>query len=186
MVVAEKRLSLEEFLRLPEEEPALEYEDGRIVQKVSPQGRHSALQGGLVQLFNRHLPRRKLVRAFPELRTTYAGTSTVPDVAVYRWDRIPTDERGQVADTVTDPPDIAIEIASPGQSTNALVRRCLWYVANGVPVSLLVDPDDRSIAVFRHGRAPEVRRGSEKIDLDDVVPDLNLTPRQVFAALRAR
>jgi len=28
-------MTLEEFLRLPEEEPALEYEEGRVTQKVA-------------------------------------------------------------------------------------------------------------------------------------------------------
>lgn len=45
-------------------------------------------------------------------------------------------------------PDLIVEIASPGQSISALVRRCLWYVQEGVAVALLVDPDDRSVLVL--------------------------------------
>jgi hypothetical protein len=33
MAIAQRRLTLEQFLRLPEEEPALEYEYGRVIQK---------------------------------------------------------------------------------------------------------------------------------------------------------
>jgi Uma2 family endonuclease len=33
-------LSLEEFLKLPETEPASKYVDGRIYQKPMPQGKH--------------------------------------------------------------------------------------------------------------------------------------------------
>ncbi len=45
MVVARRRMiTLEEFLALPEEEPALEYADGEVTQKRSPSYRHGRLQ----------------------------------------------------------------------------------------------------------------------------------------------
>ena len=83
MAIAEQHFSLEEFLNLPEQEPALEFEDGVVSQKVSPKGQHSGLQGDFVELVNRYTRTRKLARAFPELRATFAGRSYVPDVAVY-------------------------------------------------------------------------------------------------------
>ena len=39
-----KTLTLEEFLQLPETEPASEYIDGRIIQKLMPQGEDSVVQ----------------------------------------------------------------------------------------------------------------------------------------------
>ena len=42
-----------------------------------------------------------------------AGASRVPDVAVYRWARIPRDDGGEIKDDFLEPPDIAIEIMSP-------------------------------------------------------------------------
>lgn len=44
MAVLNKRMTLDEFLALPEEEPALEYGEGVVTQKVSPKpiGRYSA------------------------------------------------------------------------------------------------------------------------------------------------
>jgi Uma2 family endonuclease len=35
------------------------------------------------------------------------------DFAVYRWRRIPVDADGRIVDDFLEPPDIAIEIASP-------------------------------------------------------------------------
>ena len=92
MAIADKPMTLEEFLELPEEEPALEFEDGKVTQKVSPKGRHSVLQLAVAEAFNRFAKPRKLAYAFPELRSTYGTVSLVPDVAIYRWDRIPRDE----------------------------------------------------------------------------------------------
>ena len=179
-----KTMTLEEFLEMPEEEPALEYEFGRVVQKVLPQGKHSVLQAELTMLIDRWARPRKLARAFPELRTTYPGRSYVPDVAVYRWDRIPRDPDGRVADDFFDPPDLAIEIVSPRQSVTALVRKCLWYVENGVLVALLVDPADESVLLFRLGQATRSLRESDQVELDDALPGFALTVADIFESLR--
>jgi len=183
MATAPTQTTLEEFLKLPEEKPALELVDGVISQKVSPRGRHAVLQGALTERLNRTGLASRSARAFPELRVTFAGASYVPDVAVYRWQRIPVDARGRVADNFVEPPDIAIEIVSPEQSVNALVRRCLWYVANGVQIALLVDPGDESVLAFQPGNRASAWRGSERIDLHEVLLDFDLTVEQLFASL---
>lgn len=183
MVLVQRRLTLEEFLELPEEEPALEFVEGEVTQKVSPQGEHSTLQYAVAEIFNRFERPRKLVRAFTELRARFSGAAPVPDVSVYRWDRIPRTPSGRVANVFTEPPDIAIEIVSPSQRVNALVRRCLWYVRHGVRIALLIDPDDESIILFRPDTLPRALRGADPIDLNEVVPGLELTVADIFATL---
>jgi Uma2 family endonuclease len=125
MVVNTRRMTLDEFLALPEERPALEFVDGEVQQKVSPSTPHSAITLDFAMAVNLFARRRKLARAFPELRSTYGGMSTVPDVAVYTWDRIPRDGRGQLATQVFTPPDIAVEIRSPDQTFESNLIRCL-------------------------------------------------------------
>lgn len=184
MAIAERRMTLEEFLELPEEEPALEYMDGMVSQKVSPQGQHSLLQYVLIELINRFTRPIKLALAFPELRTTFPGFSLVPDVAVYRWERIPRTPDGKVANRFTESPDIAIEIVSPDQSVTALVRKCLRFVEEGVRIALLVDPDDESVIRFGAKATTRALRGSDHIDLSEVLPGFELTVQQLFDPLR--
>lgn len=52
MAVIQSRLTLGVFLCLPEEKPALEFEDGEVAQKVSPKLPHSALQGAIYDAVN--------------------------------------------------------------------------------------------------------------------------------------
>lgn len=186
MAITQQRLTLEQFLELPEEEPALEFAEGEVIQKASPKGKHSGLQGELVELINHFARPRKVARAFPELRASFGGRSYVPDVAVYRWDRIPVDEAGRVADEFREPPDIAVEIVSSGQSVNAIVRRCVWYVEHGVRLAVSVDPADDSVLLFRAGRPPQALRGADRIDVDDVLPGFELTVQELFAGLSFR
>lgn len=110
MAVIQQNLTLEEFLKLPEEKPALEFVEGMVRQKVSPKGKHSKLQAQFIQRINGFGPPRQLAEAFPELRATFFGASPVPNVSVYRWDRIPLDDKGQIANDFLEPPDITIEI----------------------------------------------------------------------------
>lgn len=183
MAVSAARMTVEEFLTLPEDEPALEFEDGMVSQKVSPKTKHSRIQSA----FDRHVYRmaetRKLAMSFPELRTSFGGRSYVPDVAVFRWDRLPVNADGSFVNDVREPPDVAVEIVSPEQSVTALVRKCVWYTDNGVKIAVLVDPDDESVVIFRPGQAPEVLGGDDKVALDDVLPDFELTVRELFDSL---
>jgi Uma2 family endonuclease len=185
MAITQQMLTLEEFLAQPETKPAREYADGVATRKMSPKGRHSTLQTELVERVNRLARPRRAARAWPELRTTFGGKSYVPDVVVFRAERIPRTPEGQIADDVFEPPDITIEIISPRQSVTPLVRRCLWYVANGVAAALLVDPRDLSIIAFRPGGRTAALRGAEVVDLTDIVPGLSFSVDAVFASLRA-
>jgi Uma2 family endonuclease len=102
-------------------------------------------------------------------------------VSVYLWERIPVDAAGKVADEFRAPPDIAVEIVSPGQSVNALVRRCLWFVENGVRAAVLLDPSDESALLTRPGGTVTGLHGADRIDLQDILPGIELT---VSGALR--
>ena len=187
MSVLKKRLTLEEFLALPEEKPALELEpDGTVTQKASPQGQHSTLQVAAVEVFNRFARPRKLAMAFTELRVTFGGASYVPDVSVFRWDRIPVMPDGKVANDFFDPPDIAVEIASPGQRMAALIQRCTWYVENGVRVALLVQPADSSVRLVRPGAEVRTLRGTDPVDESDVLPGFQLAVDELFESLSVR
>ncbi len=183
MATLPQHMSLEAFLELPEKKPALEYDDGMVTKKVTPKGQHAALQIGIGEIINRIARPQQLARAFTELRATYANLSRVPDVAVYRWERIPRDVNGKIADDFWEPPDIAIEIISPGQRVNAMVRRCLTYLGNGVTIVLLVDPSDESVLVFRRDQIPLTCHGSDKIDLGDVIPGFQISAQEIFAEL---
>jgi Uma2 family endonuclease len=183
MAIAQERMTLEEFLELPEEKPALEFEDGVVTQKVAPQGQHSLLEPGFAGAINQFAMPKKLAAAFTELRTTFAGASLVPDIAVYRWERIPRDPDGRVANKFLDQPDIAIEIVSPSQSVTSLIRRCPRYLERGVPISLILDPDDESVILLKGGLA-RVLHGDDRIDLSELLPEFELTVRQVFSILR--
>lgn len=183
MLTAKSGLTLEEFLELPERKPPLEFEDGEITQKVSPKAKHSRIELGLIMALG-VLAETAGVVLFPELRVTFGGQSVVPDLSVIRRDRVPLDESGEVVNDVTIPPDVVFEVLSPRQLVTRLVRRCVWYVANGVPAAVLIDDKDRTIFLFRPGAEPRTIRGDDVLDLGPLVPGFAISANELFAALR--
>jgi Uma2 family endonuclease len=181
--VVGQRMTLDEFLALPETWPALEYAEGVVTQKVAPQGQHGILQGEFVERVNGFARPIELARAIPELRVTYDGLSRVPDVAIYRWARLPRLPNGRVANRFTEPPDIAIEIVSPEQGLADLFDKCIWYVSHGVKIALLVDPDRDIVFRFRPDTLPDSLKNEDRIDLDEILPGFELTVSPLFSSL---
>jgi Uma2 family endonuclease len=188
MAIARQRLSLETFLQLPEQKPALEYLDGVVTQKMSPEGPHGRLHVIFCVRFETYNRSHPGAWVFTELRTTYSGAnaSFVPDVAVYLKDRIPTKPSGEVADDFFDPPDTAIEIGSPGQTISQLLRRARWYVDHGARISLVADPHRRAIYTIRAGLESGPLRGADVVDLGDVLPGFSFVVGELFGEIDVR
>ncbi len=182
-VKSSSQLSLEEFLRLPETKPASEYINGKIYQKPMPQGKHSTIQVCLSAEINRVGRSNRLAGAFTELRFTFAERSLVPDIAVFEWSRIPRDDDGSIANRFEIAPDWTIEIVSPEQSSNLLIEKITFCLDNGSQLGWLVDPRDESIVTFQPNQQPEVRYNSEPLPVLNILPDLQLSAKEIFSWL---
>ena len=179
-----KTLTLAEFLHLPETTPASEYIDGQIIQKPMPQGKHSVIQGELVTAIHGVVKPKQIARAFPELRCTFGGRSTVPDIAVFLWNRIPRDENGEVANTFPTAPDWTIEILSPDQSQTKVTKNILHCLQHGTEVGWLIDPGEQTVFVYRPKQAPEVFDEPDGIiPVTSFASELQLTVKALFAWL---
>ena len=181
--VLPKTLTLQEFLQQPETKPANEYINGEIIQKPMPKGRHSRLQGKLCATINQVCEDAKIAYAFPELRCSFGTRSIVPDVSVFRWDRIPFTSEGNVPNNFNLPPDWTIEILSPEQRPNQVLDNILYCLENGSRLGWFIDPDDLSILVLMPQQQPELYRGDRAIPiLGDL--ELTLTAARVFGWLK--
>ena len=144
-VTAIRPVTIEEFLQLPETEPASEFINGQIIQKPMPQGEHSQLQIDLCETINQIAKPQKIAKAFPELRCVFGGLAIVPDIAVFRWERIPRLSSGRIANRFEIYPDWAIEILSPDQKYKQVLAKLLHCAEYGTELGWLLDPEDESI-----------------------------------------
>lgn len=177
-------LTLEAFLGLPETKPASEYVDGHILLKPIPQGKHSALQGELIILLQQTLKPSQVARVFPGLRCTFGGRSTVPDIAIFTWDRIPRDNKGQVANVFAQAPDWTIEILSPEQGQLRVVKNILHALDHGCQMGWLIAPDEQTILTYQPQQQPQVfDQLDQRIPVPPFAQSLHLTLGSLFALL---
>jgi Uma2 family endonuclease len=176
-----QRMTFEEFLALPEEKPSLEYIDGVVRQKVATKRVHGTLQAYLATVLNPIVWARGLGMAYTETRFLTDRRALVPDVSFYRTERIEgPDADGHVPEDFTLPPDIAVEIKSPGQTVTAQLEKCARYQALGVPITLFIHPEERAVFELRPGKPLRVLRGDDRISFHDILPGLELALIEMF------
>jgi Uma2 family endonuclease len=178
-----KLLTLEEFLKLPETKPASEYIDGLILQKPMPQGEHSVLQTDLPPAIN--LVLKPYARAFTELRCTFGGRSTIPDIAVFVSERIPRKGNGDIDNVFSIAPDWTIEILLPEQRQTKVIKNILHCLKYGTQMGWLIDPDERSVLVYQPDR-PTMLYDEPNLSLPmpAFAADFNLTVEGLFDYLK--
>jgi Uma2 family endonuclease len=175
-------LTLEEFLQLPETEPASDFINGEIIQKPMPQGEHSVLQGDLISAVNDIGKPSKTFYALPELRCTFGGATVVPDVSVFRWQRIPLQPSGRIMNHFKIHPDWAIEILSPDQSQTKVLNKLLHCSQHGTELGWLLFPEDEGILVVLPESRVKLYQGTEVLPVLEGL-DLVLTPERIFGWL---
>ncbi|MBD2149630.1 Uma2 family endonuclease [Pseudanabaena sp. FACHB-1277] len=177
-----KPITIDAFLQLPETKPASEFIHGQIIQKAMPQGEHSELQIDLCEAINQVTKPQKIAKAFPELRCVFGGLAIVPDISVFRWERIPRLPSGRIANRFEIHPDWAIEILSPDQRYKQVLGKLLHCVEYGTELGWLLDAEDESILVVDGDRRVKEFTHSDRLPVLTGI-DLDLTVEQIFSWL---
>ena len=177
------KLTLAKFLQLAPTQPEKEYLRGEITQKPMPQGEHSVLQASLVTTINQIGKLKKIACAFPELRCTFAGSSIVPDVAVFQWKNIPLQANGRITNKFEIPPDWIIEILSPEQSANRVIRKITFCLSQGTKLGWLIDPQDESVVIFEPNTSPIVKVNEDILLGLAILENWELSVAEIFSWL---
>ncbi len=184
-----KPLTLADFLALPEGETAYELVDGAIIPKMSPKRFHSKTQKALLRILDDWCSDR--ASAAPIVRgevgiewaviltRNQADWVPVPDLLYVSYDRLSRDWNEDAPCPV--PPELVIEIISPGQSFGEMTEKATDYLAAGVLRVWVLDPKVQSVTVFAPDSLPKTYRGTTVI-ADPLLPDLDLTAQQIFQA----
>lgn len=184
MVQAPTKITLEEFLKLPETKPYSEYINGQVIQKPMPQGKHSKLQGDLVTAIDEVVESQQIALAFPELRCTFGGRSIVPDVTLFAWEKIPVDENGDIANVFAIAPDLTIEILSPDQNQTKVIGNILHCLNYSSKLGWLIDPEEKSVLVYPANQQTKILTQHDVLPVPDLVADLRMTVADVFNWLK--
>jgi Uma2 family endonuclease len=179
---APEAIDLNQFLELPDTEPASEFINSTIIQKPMPQIEHSALQMDLGAAINAALKSRKVARAFSELRCTFGDRSIVPDLVILAWDRIPHNINNRlVSRPITEAPDWVIEILSPKQESLSVIDKLLHCAEHGTQVGWLIDPAQGAVlTINRDCQIAVLRQPGDRLPVPDFAADFQLTVGELF------
>ena len=111
--------------------------------------------------------------------TLERGPDTVfaPDIAYYRADRAPT---GAEAERFTEiPPDVAIEVLSPSNTRPEMLERSEIFLAAGVRLVLIADPDRQTIEA-RDKNGVRVYHADERLAGLDALPGFDVPVAAFF------
>ncbi|NJM62695.1 MAG: Uma2 family endonuclease [Oscillatoriales cyanobacterium RU_3_3] len=179
MVSIGTKLTLEEFLALPEGDVYYEFVDGQAVPKVSPKYFHSTLQFALCCLIRAWC--RGKGRVLPEwailLKRQGKDWVPVPDLTYISYARLPKSWRRNEACPAI--PELVIEIISPGQTMEEFEEKAKDYLVAGVPRVWVIDPEAILIRSFFSDGSSQNYTDNMPI-VDDLLPGLELTTRQIF------
>jgi len=176
------RMTLDEFLALPETKPYREFVRGEVIEKPMPNSDHSALVFELIRLLGNYLQEHHEGRGSTELRHADRQEDRVylPDVSVSRRER--RAPRGSTA-PVEQTPDLAIEVLSPEDRAARVLDKADFYMRSGVRLLWLVDPENESVTVYRPGEQPVMHRAPDVIDALPVLSEFQLDLAELFAIL---
>ena len=164
MVTSTRPMTLEEFLALPETEPATELIDGYPCQKPVGKLRHARAILRLQVLLLQHpatasgLPLVELGSRYP---ATSAGNLRVPDLSFF----LPGNDPGAEASYPARAPDLAVEVRSEGQALHPLEGRLSFLREQGTSSTLLIDPEAKTVFVH-DGQRSWTASGNDVVTLE--------------------
>ncbi|MEH2075944.1 MAG: Uma2 family endonuclease [Nostoc sp.] len=178
---AKNQLTLQEFLNLPPGEGDITYElvDGQAIPKMSPKFFHAKLTRVLLNLIEQSYEGKGEVCPEWSIALTRRGQDwmPIPDILYISYERLPPNWDENEACPV--PPDLVIEIISPGQTFGQMAAKAKNYLDAKVLRVWVVDSKARSITVFYPDAAPQTYMGEELLT-DSLLEGLEFTVEQVF------
>jgi Uma2 family endonuclease len=69
-----------------------------------------------------------------------------------------------------EPPILAVEVLSPNDSWAKVTRRITQFLKRGIAVVWLVDPEGRSVTVYRSSQLPQVYEGADELNGEPELP----------------
>ena len=172
----------DDLLALPDGGKGYELVDGHLVEK--PMSEESNCLGGwIAHLINSYAAPRRLGLVVPE--QTYRcfpnkpGQIRRPDVSFIRRERRPRGpERGG---HTLEPPDLIVEVLSPGDEVISLQEKLDDYFSAAVPIVWIVNPVRRSVEVYTAGDpVPQILRGDAILTGGAVLPEFTVRIEDIF------
>lgn len=170
-----------QYLELPDDGYRHELQAGLLLAEPIPKLRHGRIQARLIRIIGAHVERQGSGEVFGEIGFVLArnpDTIRGPDISFLAKARLP--ELGDGSRFIEGAPDLAIEILSPSNSPSEIHAKVADYLAAGSSLVWVVDPQTRTVTVYRTLLSPRRVESHETLEGDEIVPGLSIPVSAIF------
>lgn len=174
--------TVEDLEGMPDNGYKYELQAGLLLSEPLPGSRHGRMVARIVEVLAPFVRARGLgvVIAADSGFVLRRSPDTVrgPDVAFVTRDRYAA--AGDDRRAFEGAPDLAVEVVSPSQSPERLHAKVADYLAAGTRMVWLVDPETRTVVVYRELLAPCTIRAVGTLQGEDVLPGFRVDLLELF------
>ena len=177
-----KRLTADDLLRLYSEGVRGELIRGELCQTMPTGQEHGEIVMNLGALLRVFIKPRRLGRLTGSDSGVWLerdpDTVREPDIAFFSAEKMPLGTR--ITGYAEVVPDLVVEVVSPNNSLREINDKALMWLSYGVSLVWAVNPDSRSVDVYRAGRAASTLLESDTLDGLDALPGFTCAVSDVF------
>src|SRR5258707_8787137 len=183
-------MSVDEFIRLYDEKGPFELVDGEIITMSPPNAGHGNSAGNVYYAIRDLAQSRKLGQVFMEIPfvltddPNWVKGSRVPDVMFIRaerWEKYSSEMSDWRKKPVILVPDLVVEIVLPTDRYVDVEKKVMQYLADGVQIVWLLNPEQRTVTVHRAGSNQPTRLpGNDALDGADIIPGFSIPVSSIF------
>jgi Uma2 family endonuclease len=183
--ITEKQYTPEDVLAITDR-PMPELIDGRLVERKLMGQKADAIAARLLRLVGNFVDEHDLglmngsqgsYQIFPD----EPKKVRIPDVSFTRRDRLPAmgpaDGHGKVA------PDLVVEVVSPNDTATELDEKIEDFLAAGVPLIWVPNPETRTVQIHRRDGTSARLRTGDTLDGEDILPGFRCDVARLFEGI---
>lgn len=179
----ERRLTVEEFRRLPDEEGRMELVRGRVVREPPPGPEHGHVGLNLLLALAPHVRSHDLGLVV-SLETGFIveedpPTVRAPDAAFISKERL--SDRRIPTGYWRLAPDLAVEVVSPSDTADAVEEKARDHLRCGVREVWVLHPRGRRVTVYRGPTDVEVLTEGDVLEGGEVIPGFRMEVADLFS-----
>jgi len=170
---ADKLITAKEFMEMPDPEDGTQQElvRGEIVSLPMPSYKCVECQAAIAYMLRHYAKTNRAGRVVTETGVrTEKNPDTVrgPDVAYWSAVSLPLD--AVIEGYALVPPDLCVEVLSPSNTPKLIKQKIKEYLFNGTKVVWIVDPEDRSMKIYRSPLESRSLEEDAVLDGDETLP----------------
>ena len=177
-----KLITADDLLRLYSEGVRGELIRGELCETMPTGGKHGEVVANMVISIGTHVKSRRLGRLAASdsgvLLERDPDTVREPDIAYISAERLPLDV--EVTGYYEVVPDLVVEITSPSDTRSAVTDKALMWLSYGARMVWTVNPESRSVDVYRAGERAVTLREADTLNGLDILPGFDLPVRDIF------